>query len=51
MRTLFLVALGVAVYLTIAMIVLKARIDDLEKAITVFETIRIEIVAPAKDSG
>lgn len=54
MKVLTTVAVLVAVYLTIAMIamcVLKSRVDDLEKAMTTFESVRIEMVAPAKDSG
>lgn len=51
MRIAFLVALGVAIYLTIAMILLASQMSDLEKRVTIFETIRIEVVAPAKDSG
>ncbi len=30
---------------------LGGRIDDLEERMTTFETVRIEIVAPAEDSG
>ena len=29
----------------------RARLDDLEARITTFETVRIEYIAPADDSG
>ena len=51
MQVLFVIVLGLAVLLTIVAVVQDARIDDLEERVTNFESIRIEVVAPAEDSG
>ncbi len=51
MQVLFVMVLGLAVLLTIVAVVQDARIDDLEERVTTFETVRIEVVAAAEDSG
>ena len=51
MQVLFIMVVGLAVLLTIVWVVQDARIGDLEERVTTFETVRIEIVAPAEDSG
>ena len=50
-QVLFVVVVGLAVLLTIVSVVQGARIADLEERLTTFETVRIEVVAPAEDSG
>ena len=51
MQVLFVIVLGLAVLLTIVWVVQDARIGDLEERVTIFEGVRIEVVAPADDSG
>ena len=51
MQVLFVMVVGLAVLLTIVSVVQDARIGDLEERVTTFETVRIEVVAPAEDSG
>ena len=51
MQLLFVTVVGLAVLLTIVSVVQDARIGELEERVTTFETVRIEVVAPASDSG
>ena len=51
MQVLFVIVVGLAVLSTIVSVVQGARIGDLEERVTTFETVRIEVVAPAEDSG
>ena len=51
MQVLFVIVVGLAVLSTIVLVVQDARIGDLEERVTTFETVRIEVVAPAEDSG
>ena len=52
-RAWFTLALIALVLLTVTVLSMRVfdRLDDLEKRVTTFETIRIEAVVPAKDSG
>ncbi len=51
MQVLFVIVVGLAILSTIVSLVQGARIGDLEERVTTFETVRIELVAPAEDSG
>ena len=51
MHVLLVTVVGLAVLLTIVSVVQDARIGELEERVTTFETVRIEVVAPAEDSG
>ena len=51
MQVLFVLVVGLAVLLSVVSVVQEARIGDLEERVTTFETVRIEVVAPAEDSG
>ena len=51
LQVLFVIVVGLAVLSTIVSVVQGARIGDLEERVTTFETVRIEVVAPAEDSG
>ncbi len=51
MQVLFVMVVGLAVLLSIVSVVQDARIGDLEERLATFETVRIEVVAPAEDSG
>ena len=52
MRIIFLgLLLSVFAFMIAVVLVLESRVDDLEEQMTTFETVRIEVVAPAEDSG
>ena len=51
MQVLFVTVVGLAVLLIMVSVVQDARLGELEERVTTFETVRIEVVAPAEDSG